>query len=106
MRSRPAPRVRVPVYMAAECGANREAVMLRYISAFSAHSREIFQPLAALRQHSPGLFLAGRGRRPGGIVEVAKEVRIRAQDHGPAAPESLFVGLHAPPEAIEIFVAL
>src|SRR5262245_45836077 len=32
---RPAPRVRVPVYMAADCGANKEALMLLIVSAFS-----------------------------------------------------------------------
>jgi hypothetical protein len=31
---RPAPRVRVPVYMAADCGANKEALMLPNVSGF------------------------------------------------------------------------
>src|SRR6186713_581670 len=31
---RPAPRVRVPVYMAADCGANKEELMLLIVSDF------------------------------------------------------------------------
>src|SRR6185295_5339213 len=38
---RPAPRVRVPVYMAADCGANKEVLMLLIVSAFPRPLRKI-----------------------------------------------------------------
>src|SRR5476651_2648311 len=57
----------------------------------------------------PGLLLAelflrrrDRSRR---LVEIAEEIAVGAHDHGAAAAEGLLVGLHAPPESIEILVA-
>ena len=92
---RPAPRVRVPVYMAAECGANKEAVMLLYISAFSGLSPKIIRRRgrsATARRIEPSgaRFLAATSWRPArGVVEVAEEVGVGAQDHGrPPAPKA------------------
>jgi hypothetical protein len=47
---RPAPRVRVPVYMAADCGANKEALMLLIVSAFPQPLRKSTGGVAGLPQ--------------------------------------------------------
>ncbi|HET9353919.1 MAG TPA: hypothetical protein VFO32_07970, partial [Sphingomicrobium sp.] len=51
---RPAPRVRVPVYMAADCGANKEALMLLIVSAFERLLQKSAGGVAGLPQrHQP-----------------------------------------------------
>ena len=58
IENRPAPRVRVPVYMAAECGANKEAVMLLiYFSFFRTFAQNARGGVAGLpqRRRSSGL---------------------------------------------------
>src|SRR6185503_2682419 len=76
----------------------------RMFQAFPHIPEESSGAVAGLPQRRKALLL---GRRCGcgvGVVEVAEEIRIGAEDHGPTGPESLLVGLHAPPEAIEILI--
>src|SRR6185436_6161532 len=81
---RPAPRVRVPVYMEPDCGANKEALMLLIVSVFPRPLRNSTGGVAGLPQRRrygfavgfPALLL-GR-RRSGRVVEIAEEVGVRA----------------------------
>jgi hypothetical protein len=60
---RPAPRVRVPVYMAADCGANKEALMLMIVAVFPRALRNSAGGVAGLPQRRHSGFLQPAFRR-------------------------------------------
>src|SRR5215216_5195250 len=60
---RPAPRVRVPVYMEPDCGANKEALMLLIVSVFPRALRNSAGGVAGLPQRRRHGFLSPVLRR-------------------------------------------
>src|SRR5688500_6014650 len=59
---RPAPRVRVPVYMQPDCGANKEALMLLIVSTFPRPLRNSAGGVAGLPQRRRYGFAPGSRR--------------------------------------------